>query len=156
MMRTLWTLAICQDVKTAFRCSWHCKLSAIYWRTLETPLKPIGDRSATSRRSVANQSRIISDQSPINRRRVDDQSRNSRRLIADRSQQGCQISEPKCWWNRSATDRWLVGDWSANSRKPLQPVCDQNQSRLVLCAFSKDWLRLILFGDLSATSLRPL
>ena len=137
MMRTLWTLVIKWVGTANFR------------RSIVARLKPPWNLSATG-------VRLVADQSPINRGTVADQSRNSRRLIADRSQKGCQISKPKCWWNPSATDRWLVGVWSATSRKPLQPVCDQNQSRLVFCACSKDWLRLNLFGDLSATSMRPL
>ena len=62
--------------------------------------------------------------------------------------------------DRSTTVRWLVGDWSPPSRKPLRLIGDQNQSRLVVCAFSKDWLRLILYGDrpiadLAATFVKP-
>ena len=119
-------------------------------------VKPPCNLSATSRRSVADQSPFhqwsIADQSPNCRRSIAEHPPTDRRFVT----QGCQISEPKCWWNPSATYRWLVGDWSATFRKLLQPVCDQNQLRLVYCAYSKDWLRLILFGHLSATSLRPL
>ena len=45
--------------------------------------------------------------------------------------------------NCSQTDQWL------------QPVCDQNQWRLVIYAYSKVWLWLVLIGVLVATFIKP-
>ena len=95
---------------------------------------------------------LFGDQSPI-----------GRKSIADKSQTSCwgfhnqyihKIGRRHIG-DRSATVRRLVGDWSPTSRKPLQLVGDRNQSRLVFCAYSKDWPRLILYGYWLPTLLRP-
>ena len=94
---------------------------------------------------------------------VGDQSPISRKSIADKSQTSCwrfhsqyihEIGRRQIG-DRSATVQRLVGDWSRTYRKSLQLVGDWNQSRLVFCAYSKAWPRLILYGYRSPTLLRP-
>ena len=83
----------------------------------------------------------VSDQSPI-----------IRRLFAEDFTANVFM---KSVGDRSAVYRRLFGDCSLTSRKPLQLVSDRNQSWLVFCACSKDWPRLIFYGDRSTTLLRP-
>ena len=45
----------CQDVKTAFRCSWHCKLSTVYY-LLETCRRSVAVSPVINRRSIVKQS----------------------------------------------------------------------------------------------------
>ena len=103
----------CQDGKIAFCWSLHCNLSA------------------TSRRSVANQSLKIFRQSVLEI---------SWRLMGE--------------W--SATVWGLVRDWWATFRKPVQLVSDGKRSRLVFYASSKDQQRQLLIGDGSVTLLQTL
>ena len=95
---------------------------------------------------------LVGDQSPI-----------GRKSIAHKSHTSCwgfhnQYIHKIGWrqiGDRSATVRRLVDDWLPTSRKPLQLVGDLNQSRLVFCAYSKDWPHLILYGYRSPTLLWP-
>ena len=93
---------------------------------------PVADQMLISRWSVAVSSAVIGLQ------------------IANRSQQGCKIPEPKCWWkpvdDQSATDQWL-------------PENHCNQSAIKMGhgegfrACSKDWLHLVLIGEHAAASV---
>lgn len=116
----------------------------------------ISDRSATHRRTVADRSPIglgsIADQSAISRRSVCGQSPISCNKVARIFSQICINSVG----DRSVTVRRSIGDWSATSTKPLQLVCDQNQSQPVFCACTKDDRQLNLIGDLPATLLQPI
>ena len=95
---------------------------------------------------------LVGDQSPIGRKSIVDKSQTS--WWGFHSQYIYEIGRRQIG-DRSATVRRVVGDWSPTSRKPLQLVSDRNQSRLVFCAYSKDWPRLILYGYRSPTLLRP-
>ena len=144
-----------QDVKTAFRCSWHWN----FRRSIGARLKPPWNLSATgqspyhqwivadqlpnSRRSIAEQSptncrtvadqspnshRSIAEQSPINRRTVTDQLPNSHRPIAE----------------QSPINRGTVADWSPIGRSKVARFQSQ----------SVDEIDRRPIGDCSATDRR--
>ena len=92
-------------------------------------LKPICNRSPTSRRSVADRS-----QRNLSRRLVADQSPTSRRLLGDHlatyatsSRSNSVAGSLLCMFKRQLTtdfNRRLVGDFKKTFPRPLQPLRD--------------------------------
>ena len=105
-----------------FESTCHCNQSAISRR-------PVGDRSPTGRRSVADRS-----QRNLSRRLVADQSLTSRRLVGNHlatyatpSRSNSVAASLLCMYKRQlATDfnRRLVGDLKKTFPRSLQPLCD--------------------------------